>query len=225
MAYGTGPLPSAVRNLRGTVHPSTASLTGASKRGLDVAVASLVLVLLCPALLLVGLAVRLTSKGASTFRQQRIGLDGKPFWMYKFRTMRLDSELLRDELFANNEMVFPLFKMQADPRLTPIGRWLRCSSIDELPQLLNVLKGDMSLVGPRPPLEMEVAHFQLHHLEKFDVRPGITGLWQVSGRCDIKTLDDMIGLDIAYVRGWTLGMDFRILLRTIPVVFGRVGAM
>jgi len=174
-------------------------------------------------LVFVALAVRFTSPGPVLFRQQRAGLNGRPFMMYKFRTMVTNAEQLKQELAALNEMTGPVFKITKDPRITPIGRWLRKFSVDEFPQLLNVLNGDMSLVGPRPLPVDEVARFDdVAHRRRLSVRPGLTCLWQVSGRNEVKDFRDWVRLDLQYIDHWSLWLDLRILLKTIPVViFGR----
>jgi len=150
-------------------------------------------------------------------------VNGRPFTMYKFRTMVTNAEQLKQELASLNEMSGPVFKITKDPRITPIGRWLRKFSVDEFPQLLNVLVGDMSLVGPRPLPVDEVARFDdVAHRRRLSVRPGLTCLWQVSGRNEVKDFRDWVRLDLQYIDHWSLWLDLRILLKTIPVViFGR----
>jgi len=195
------------------------------KQGLDYLGAALLLILLAPLFAAVALAVMLTSRGPILFAQRRAGLNGRPFTLYKFRSMRAGAENLRDALAPRNEMKGPVFKLSADPRVTPLGRFLRRHSLDELPQLWNVLRGEMSLVGPRPlPLE-EVARFAEHaHRRRLSVRPGLTCLWQISGRNDIADFDDWVRLDLAYIDQWSLWLDLKILLATIPVaLLGRGG--
>ena len=195
------------------------------KRTVDVTGAILVLVVLSPALLLMALAVRLTSRGPVFFRQIRVGLGGDPFVMLKFRTMVHDAELRQAALQESNVYSEdPLFKLANDPRTTPIGVFLRRSSLDELPQLINVLRGEMSLVGPRPALPSEVSRYKQHHFVRFEVLPGITGPWQVSGRNAIRSFEDVVGLEAGYIRGWTVWKDFGILLRTLPAVLSMKGA-
>jgi exopolysaccharide biosynthesis polyprenyl glycosylphosphotransferase len=195
------------------------------KRSVDVAGAVLVLTALSPLLALAALAVRLTSRGPVLFRQLRVGLGGDPFVMLKFRTMVDDAELKQAELqLSNVYLEDPLFKLANDPRTTPIGVFLRRSSLDELPQLINVLRGEMSLVGPRPALPTEVARYKQHHFVRFEVLPGITGPWQVSGRNAIRNFEDVVRLESAYIRGWTVWRDFAILLRTLPAVLSMKGA-
>ncbi len=195
------------------------------KRVLDVLGAVLGLVLLSPVFLLVALAVRLTSRGPVFFRQRRVGLGGEVFEMLKFRTMVADAEQRQADLAAANVYASdPLFKLAEDPRMTPIGPWLRRSSLDELPQLINVLRGEMSLVGPRPALPSEVARYAPHHLVRFEVLPGMTGPWQVSGRNAIRDFEQVVRLEAAYMRGWTVWRDLQILLRTVPAVLSMRGA-
>ncbi len=195
------------------------------KRVVDLTGAMIGLVVLSPVLLLAALAVRLTSRGPVLFRQVRVGLGGDPFVMVKFRTMVDDAEHQLAELQqANVYSSEPLFKLQKDPRMTPIGVFLRKSSLDELPQLLNVFRGEMSLVGPRPALPSEVRRYQQHHFVRFEVLPGITGPWQVSGRNAITSFEDVVHLESAYIRGWTVWRDLGILARTVPAVFSMKGA-
>jgi exopolysaccharide biosynthesis polyprenyl glycosylphosphotransferase len=196
------------------------------KRAFDLALSALLTVLLAPFLALVAAIVRLDSPGPAFFRQRRIGKDGKPFELWKFRTMRIDAETLLEELRrskADGDGNGVLFKLRDDPRVTRIGRWLRRTSLDELPQLWNVLVGEMSLVGPRPALPHEVAEFDDFTLRRLRVKPGITGLWQVSGRSDA-SFATYSRMDAFYAENWTLLGDLRILSRTLPVVFGSKGA-
>jgi exopolysaccharide biosynthesis polyprenyl glycosylphosphotransferase len=195
------------------------------KETLDVLGALLFLVLSSPLLLAAALAVRLSTPGPIFFYQERIGLNGKPFKMLKFRSMVMDAEAQLDTLAvdsngAGNEI---MFKLANDPRITPVGRWLRRFSIDELPQFFNVLLGDMSLVGPRPPLQSEVENYAEDVHRRFLVRPGITGLWQVSGRSNL-SWDDSVRLDLYYVENWSVLGDLQILWRTARAVLGRNGA-
>ena len=195
------------------------------KRTVDVAGALLMLVVLSPLLALVALAVRVTSRGPALFRQIRVGLGGDPFVLLKFRTMVHDAEFRQAALQESNVYSEdPLFKLAHDPRTTPIGVFLRKSSLDELPQLINVLRGEMSLVGPRPALPSEVLRYQQHHFVRFEVLPGITGPWQVSGRNAIRNFEDVVRLEAGYIRGWTVWRDFVILLRTVPAVMSMKGA-
>jgi len=178
-----------------------------------------------PVIPVVALLIKLTSPGPVMFRQLRSGLNGAPFTIYKFRTMVTNAEQRKHELEAMNEMRGPVFKVSKDPRITPIGKWLRRFSIDEFPQLFNVLRGEMSLVGPRPLPIDEVKRFNdMAHRRRLSVRPGLTCLWQVSGRNEIKEFKDWVRLDLQYIDNWSLWLDFKILLRTIPVVFIGTGA-
>ncbi len=195
------------------------------KRVVDVVGALVLLTVLAIPLLGVALLIRLTSPGPVLFRQQRAGLNGRPFTMYKFRSMVTNAEQLKHELEQLNEMSGPVFKLTNDPRVTPIGRFLRRYSIDELPQLINVLRGEMSLVGPRPlPLD-EVARFDdVAHRRRLSVKPGLTCLWQISGRSELRDFKEWVRLDLEYIDHWSLWLDFKILLRTIPVVLTAKGA-
>ncbi len=193
------------------------------KRMMDILVSVITLLLLSPLLALIALAIRLDSPGSVLFRQTRVGKDGAPFTLYKFRSMRQDAEQQRDLLWEMNEASGPLLKIRDDPRITRIGRLLRRTSADELPQLINVLKGEMSLVGPRPPLPNEVEKYEEWHLRRLEVAPGVTCLWQVSGRSQIP-FDEMVMLDIYYIENWSLGLDLTILLRTVPAVVSGGGA-
>jgi exopolysaccharide biosynthesis polyprenyl glycosylphosphotransferase len=189
-----------------------------AKRTVDVVLSSVGLVALAPVLLLLALVVKLTSRGPVLFVHKRCGLAGRRFRFYKFRTMVLDAEARKRELEHLNEMSGPAFKMKRDPRITRLGGWLRKLSLDELPQLWNVLRGDMSLVGPRPPTPDEVERYTPRQLQRLSVIPGITGLWQVSGRSDISDFERWIDLDLTYARSWSMWLDLRILLKTIIVV-------
>jgi exopolysaccharide biosynthesis polyprenyl glycosylphosphotransferase len=193
------------------------------KRAVDVIISGLALIVLAPLLALVALIIKLDSPGPAVFRQTRVGRNGALFTVFKFRSMRMGAEAQMEELQARNEATGPLFKMRNDPRCTRVGRFVRRTSIDELPQLWNVLKGDMSIVGPRPPLPSEVEKYALWHHQRLDVSPGITGLWQVSGRSDL-TFDEMVLLDIYYVENWSPLLDLRILLKTIPTILLGSGA-
>lgn len=196
----------------------------AAKRVLDVVVSAGLLVVLSPLLLLVGLAVRMTSPGPALYGVDWIGQNGRPFRGYKFRSMTVDADKQEMALQSRNEMVGPAFKMANDPRTTPLGRWLRRYSIDELPQLWSVLKGDLSLVGPRPPRAHEYLRFTPFQMGKMTVKPGITCLWQVEGRHRINDFDDWVRLDIRYIETWSLWLDVKILFRTIGTVFAGTGS-
>ena len=192
---------------------------------IDRVVAFVALVVLSVAMGIVALIIRITSPGPVIFRQERAGKHGKPFIMYKFRSMADDAEMRRAELEAFNQMSGPVFKVHDDPRITPFGRWLRRSSFDELPQLVNVLMGDMSLVGPRPLPIYEVEKFEnTAQRRRLSVKPGLTCLWQISGRNQVKDFGDWVKLDLDYIDRWSLGLDFKILLRTIPAVVMGLGA-
>jgi exopolysaccharide biosynthesis polyprenyl glycosylphosphotransferase len=175
--------------------------------------------------LLIGLCIKLTSPGPVFFRQQRSGVNGHPFTLYKFRTMVTNAEQLKHELAAMNEMSGPVFKLTNDPRVTPIGKFLRKYSLDELPQFFNVLRGEMSLVGPRPLPVDEVKRFHdLAHRRRLSVKPGLTCLWQISGRNDVRDFKDWVRLDLEYIDRWSLWLDIWILWRTLPVVLAGTGA-
>jgi len=173
----------------------------------------------------VALLIKLTSPGPVLFRQKRAGLNGQPFTMYKFRTMVSNAEQLKHELAALNEMSGPVFKMTNDPRVTPIGRWLRRTSLDEFPQLFNVLRGEMSLVGPRPLPVDEVQRLDdLAHRRRLSVKPGLTCLWQISGRNELSDFQEWVRLDLEYIDNWSLWLDLKILWRTVPIVLSGTGA-
>ena len=193
------------------------------KRLMDVSLAVLTLTMLSPVLGLIAMAIKLDSEGPVLFRQTRTGKDGHPFTLYKYRSMKQDAEKDLPLLWEHNEVTGPIFKIRDDPRMTRVGKWIRRASLDELPQLVNVVKGEMSLVGPRPPLPREVDKYEDWHLKRLDAPPGITGLWQVSGRSEIP-FDEMVMLDIYYIENWSLGLDLTILLRTIPAVLTGGGA-
>ena len=194
------------------------------KRVVDLIATTLALVVLSPVMLAAAIAIRLTSDGPAIYSQERIGLNRHRFRMFKFRTMVRDAERLQASLESKNEASGPVFKIADDPRITPVGRFLRRSSIDELPQLFNVLRGDMSLVGPRPLPLRDVDRFtRTGDLRRFSVRPGVTCLWQISGRSGIG-FDDWIALDLQYIDRWSLFLDLLILVRTIPAVLRGTGA-
>ncbi len=203
-----------------------ASWQGVAKQLIDVVGAGLMLFVVGPFIMLpAALLIRLSSPGPIFFRQQRSGLNGRPFTMLKFRSMETDAEQRQQELAAFNELAGPVFKVTNDPRITPVGRLLRKHSIDELPQLWNVLRGEMSLVGPRPLPVDEVRRFNdLAHRRRLSVKPGLTCLWQVCGRSNVKDFRDWVRLDLEYIDNWSLWLDLKILLRTIPVVLLGTGA-
>ncbi len=193
------------------------------KRVLDITLSSAALVMLTPILLAIAAAVRMDSPGPIFYGSERIGKKGRVFRCLKFRTMVRDAEKRRAEILHMNERDSVLFKITNDPRITPMGRMLRKYSLDELPQLINVLRGDMSLVGPRPPIASEVKRYELNHLRRLDVVPGITGLWQVQARQD-PSFDSYISLDTAYIENWSLWLDIKILIRTVAVVIAGTGS-
>jgi exopolysaccharide biosynthesis polyprenyl glycosylphosphotransferase len=192
------------------------------KRLLDIALSSVALVVLTPVLLAIAIAVHTDSPGPVFYVSERIGKKGRVFGCLKFRTMVRDAERRRTEVLHMNERDSVLFKITNDPRITRMGRFLRKYSLDELPQLINVLRGDMSMVGPRPPIASEVKRYELNHLRRLDVVPGVTGLWQVQARQD-PSFDSYISLDTAYIENWSLWLDIKILVRTIGVVVAGTG--
>jgi exopolysaccharide biosynthesis polyprenyl glycosylphosphotransferase len=203
-------------------HQSVPTVGLGTKRIIDILFAIAALVFLSPGLLLVALLVKISSRGPILYRSTRVGKKGRNFICYKFRTMVANAEELRDSLHHLNEREDILFKISNDPRMTSLGRFLRKYSIDELPQFLNVLKGDMSLVGPRPPVPSEYKQYALEHLRRLDVLPGITGLWQVAARKN-PSFKSYIALDTHYVNNWSVWLDCKILLRTVAVVLAGTG--
>jgi len=200
------------------------SMMPLSKRAIDVLVSISVLALLSPLMILVAILIRLESQGGALFKQQRVGANGVPFTMWKFRSMCCNAENQRKHLERQNEMAKGVtFKMKRDPRITRIGAVIRKTSIDELPQLVNVLKGDMSLVGPRPPLPNEVSEYSRTDRYRLAVAPGITCLWQISGRSDIP-FEQQVKLDVQYIERQSMWFDLWILLKTIPAVLKARGA-
>jgi exopolysaccharide biosynthesis polyprenyl glycosylphosphotransferase len=195
----------------------------ACKRGLDIFISSALLVLLLPVFALIAIGVKMT-KGPVLFRQTRMGLNGRLFQIYKFRSMYVGAEHSLPVLQSSNEMNGPAFKMKNDPRITPFGRLLRRFSLDELPQLWNVFVGDMSLVGPRPPLPGEVSLYERRSRRRLSMRPGLTCTWQVSGRNEIVDFEDWVALDLNYIDNWSLKNDLVLLLRTVPAVLLGTGA-
>lgn len=195
------------------------------KGAMDRVGAAMALILLAPLMALIALAIKLTSPGPVLFRQERCGLHGRKFTMLKFRSMVEGAEKQRDKLEAHNEMSGPVFKLSSDPRITPIGRILRRTSLDEIPQFINVLRGEMSLVGPRPLPTYEVMRFGKHsYRRRLSMKPGLTCLWQVRGRNQVTDFEDWVRMDLEYIDNWSLGLDLVILLRTIPVVLLGAGA-
>jgi exopolysaccharide biosynthesis polyprenyl glycosylphosphotransferase len=204
-------------------HPELAGGRQVVKAAFDKVTALLALILLAPVLLAVALAIRLTDQGPAFYQQARVGRDGRCFTLYKFRTMVVDADQQKEQLAAFNQADGALFKIRQDPRVTRIGAWLRHWSLDELPQLFNVLRGDMSLVGPRPALPEEAARYACHVRRRLVVKPGITGLWQVSGRSDLPW-DEAVRLDIRYVENWSFALDLQILWKTGSAVIHGSGA-
>ena len=194
------------------------------KRLMDIAGSVVGLLLTGIALLVFGPVIKLQSPGPIFYSQTRIGKGGRRFKFYKFRTMVVGADAMKQNLMEQNEMDGLMFKMEDDPRIFGIGKFLRKFSIDELPQFWNVLKGDMGLVGTRPPTEDEFEQYELHHKARLGIRPGLTGMWQVSGRSDIKDFEEIVALDTQYISNWSLGMDIRILLRTVGVVLRGKGS-
>jgi lipopolysaccharide/colanic/teichoic acid biosynthesis glycosyltransferase len=189
-----------------------------TKRGMDVVGSVLLLLILSPLLLVIAILVKLSSRGPIFYRWYVAGEGGHPFMSYKFRSMYANADQVKAQLAHLNEMHGPAFKITGDPRITPLGRWIRRYSLDELPQLYSVLKGDMALVGPRPPLVNEYELFTPYQRQKMSVRPGLTCLWQVNGRNRINDYDDWVRLDLEYIRTWSLWLDIRILIKTVREV-------
>jgi exopolysaccharide biosynthesis polyprenyl glycosylphosphotransferase len=198
-------------------------VTRVCKRLIDLTISLGVGLISLPLLAVLALLIRLESPGSPVLAQNRVGLNGRVFKCFKLRTMRDGAEDDQIALRAQNETQGPIFKMRDDPRCTRLGRWSRRWSLDELPQIWNVLLGDMSLVGPRPPLPLEVAEYDADHIRRLEVKPGMTGIWQVSGRSELP-FDEMFMMDIYYVDNWSLRLDLRILIRTVVAVLGRHGA-
>jgi exopolysaccharide biosynthesis polyprenyl glycosylphosphotransferase len=194
-----------------------------TKRIFDLAVSFLIVLIGLPVWLIIAAAIKLTSTGPILYSQERIGLNGKTFGMYKFRSMYADADKRFAEVMADNEASGPLFKMKEDPRVTSAGKWLRKFSLDEFPQIINVIRGEMSLVGPRPPLPREVVNYSRHDWRRMEVVPGMTGLWQVSGRSSL-TFDEMVRLDLFYIENWSVGLDITLIFRTVPAVLFARGA-
>ncbi len=201
--------------------PDTLALV--AKRVFDVVVSAAVLLVSAPVLVAVAIAIRLDSPGPIFFRQRRVGRNGRPFWMLKFRSMRVDAEAQLEALRARNEVSGPVFKMRHDPRVTKVGAFLRKTSLDEFPQFFNVLLGDMSVVGPRPPIPGEVSQYRRWHRRRLSVRPGITCLWQISGRSNV-AFERWMELDLEYIDNWSLWGDFVICLKTVPAALASRGA-
>ena len=194
------------------------------KRAMDILgalVGSLITIVLYP---FIALAIKVESKGPVLFKQKRVGRNGRVFFIYKFRSMYMDAEERKKELQAQNEMSGLMFKMDNDPRITKVGAFLRKTSLDELPQFFNILKGDMSLVGTRPPTVDEYERYNFHYKRRLSMTPGLTGMWQVSGRSEITDFDDVVRYDLEYIDNWSLTLDMKILFQTIGVVLLRKGS-
>jgi exopolysaccharide biosynthesis polyprenyl glycosylphosphotransferase len=204
-------------------HPEFTGTKQVIKDAFDKLVGLSALALTAPVFLFVTLIIRLDDGGPAFFRQTRVGRDGRDFTVYKFRTMVMDAEKLKAELAASNDHDGVLFKMRKDPRITKVGSWLRRWSLDELPQLLNVVRGDMSLVGPRPALPDEAARYGDYVRRRLVVKPGLTGLWQVNGRSDL-SWEESVRLDLRYVENWSLVLDLQILWKTLSAVWRGSGA-
>jgi lipopolysaccharide/colanic/teichoic acid biosynthesis glycosyltransferase len=205
------------------VRAASARADALLRRTLDLAVSGLALLLLLPVLALITLLIRLDSPGPTLFVQRRVGLDGREFSVFKFRSMYTDAEKRLDALLGTNERSGPVFKMRRDPRVTRAGRFLRRSSLDELPQILNVLRGEMSLVGPRPALPREVALYTPEQEGRLSVLPGLTGLWQVSGRAKL-SFEESVALDLDYIARQSVWLNLALIVRTIPAVLTGHGA-
>ena len=206
-------------NINDSVMQKDSTLYGVSKRCIDIVASLAGIICLSPIFLVVSILIKRESKGPIIFSQDRIGKNKTTFKMYKFRSMVQNAEELKEKLQAQNEMSGPMFKMKEDPRVTKIGKFIRRTSIDELPQLINVLKGDMSLVGPRPSLPKEVEQFEDWMMERLNVKPGLTCYWQVSGRNNID-FEDWMKLDIKYVRERNTLTDIKLIFKTVGVLFG-----
>lgn len=210
------------------------SPTGKLKRAFDLLVSLLALLVAGPVMLIIALIIKRSSPGPVFFIQERLGRDGRPFKFYKFRSMKHNSDDAIHRQFAamfingDNEGCSAsnegeeVFKLKADPRITRIGAWLRKTSMDELPQLINIIKGDMSLVGPRPPISYEIENYQPWHMERLKAVPGLTGIWQVSGRSEV-SFDDMVRMDVRYINQWSFWQDLAIIFKTVPVVLKGTG--
>jgi exopolysaccharide biosynthesis polyprenyl glycosylphosphotransferase len=209
--------------LIGVKEASFSSGALAIKRVMDVLLSCVLFLIFLLPMALIALTIKLTSPGPIIYSQYRVGRGGKLFTAYKFRTMRVGADQEKDDLLHLNEATGPLFKIRNDPRITAVGRFLRRTSLDELPQFWNVLHGDMSLVGPRPPLPTEVAQYKEWHKRRLDVSPGVTGLWQVSGRSEL-SFDEMVMLDLYYIENWSPWLDVWIMLKTIPALLTARGA-
>ena len=195
----------------------------ACKRTLDVVLSGFSLLLAAPLLLILGLVVKLTSPGPVFYHWKVVGKNGRPFVGYKIRSMVVNADELKSQLEHRNEMTGPVFKIEGDPRITAVGSWMRRYSLDELPQLYSVFKGDMSMVGPRPPLQTEYERFTEYQKQKLAVKPGITCLWQVGGRNQVSDFNEWVRLDLEYIRCWSIWLDLQILLKTTGAVLSGSG--
>jgi len=193
------------------------------KNGIEKILAVLLIIFALPVLLFFGIFVYFSSKGPILFKQKRVGLHGRKFYQYKLRSMIVDAEELKEKYTHLNEQSGPVFKIKNDPRLTSVGKFMRKYSIDELPQLFNILLGSMTLIGPRPPVPSEVSEYKDNHLRRLSMKPGITGLWQVSGRNKIKDFDQWVKLDLEYIENWSFLMDFKIAVKTVSTVLSGTG--
>ncbi len=194
------------------------------KRSFDVCSSLIFISMFWYVFLIIALAIKLESKGPVFFKQERVGLCGKKFYMYKFRSMVQDAEAQMDKIKDLNQASEKMFKIFDDPRMTKVGKFIRKYSIDEFAQLINVIKGEMSLVGPRPPVQREIDTYEKWHYIKFATLPGLTGMWQTSGRSDITDFDQVIALDYSYITNWNFLLDIKLILKTIPVVIAGKGA-
>ena len=194
------------------------------KRAIDIAGAIVGLLITAVITVFVAPAILIESPGPLFFKQKRVGKNGRYFYMYKFRSMYKDAEERKKALMEQNEMKGLMFKMTDDPRITKVGKFIRATSIDELPQFFNVLKGDMSLVGTRPPTVDEFMQYAGYHKRRLSIKPGITGLWQVSGRSNIEDFEEVVKLDLEYIDNWSIALDIKILLKTVLVVFKKDGS-
>ena len=209
------------RNFEDPAFPIKVVSYGMAKRAFDVITTSAILLVLWPLMLAIAIAIKITSRGPIVFKQVRVGEGGRHFWCYKFRSMCADAEDRKKELMHLNEASGPVFKIKRDPRITRIGALIRKTSLDELPQLFNVLKGDMSLVGPRPAIPSEVAQYQVWQRRRLRMRPGLTCLWALNGR-DQVDFETWMKMDMQYIDNWSLSLDWKILFQTIPqVVLGK----
>ena len=211
------------RNFKDPAFPMKRVSYGIAKRAFDILATTALLLVLWPIMLLIAVAIKASSRGPIVFKQARVGEGGRHFWCYKFRSMCADAEAQKKALMHLNEASGPVFKIKRDPRITPIGAIIRKTSLDELPQLFNVLKGEMSLVGPRPPIPSEVALYGPRERGRLAVRPGLTCIWQVSGRSNV-SFDHWVELDLLYIETMSFGTDIRILCQTLPAVVKGSGA-